>query len=93
MAANLTCLCGEGEDLPGVEHDAHVGMADTGMRPSKILALDPVDLRTQELHENEESWTRERVSSGTYKLINTSPAPGSGTSNSSIFVEIEPGLS
>ena len=28
-----------------------------------------------------------------YKLINTSPAPGSGISNSSIFVLIEPGLS
>ena len=29
----------------------------------------------------------------THSLINTSPAPGSGVSNVSFFVEMEPGLS
>ena len=29
----------------------------------------------------------------THKLIKTSPAPGSGMSSSSIFVEMDPGLS
>lgn len=32
VAPHLPCLCGEGERLPGVEHDAHVRVADAGVR-------------------------------------------------------------
>ena len=32
VASHLPWLCGEGERLPGVEHDAHVRVADAGVR-------------------------------------------------------------
>jgi hypothetical protein len=35
VASHLTCLCGEGERLPGVEHHAHVRVADAGVGAAK----------------------------------------------------------
>jgi hypothetical protein len=31
VAADLACLCGEGQDGPGVHHNAHVGVAHAGV--------------------------------------------------------------
>jgi hypothetical protein len=39
VPADLAGLCGEGQDLPRVEHDAHVGVADAGVGSSCVVSM------------------------------------------------------
>ena len=38
VAADLACLCGEWEGLPGIEHDAQIGVADARVRPGQDVS-------------------------------------------------------
>jgi len=90
VPADLAGLCGEGQDLPCVEHDAHVGVADAGVGSGRVVS------KLVEQNVNYGSSVCIEKSGGhgfTNRLIRTSPGPGSGTSSSSILVDIEPGLS
>jgi hypothetical protein len=40
VASHLPCLCGEWQSLPGVEHHAHVRVADAGVRAARDVSMD-----------------------------------------------------
>lgn len=79
VATDLAGLGGVWEALPGVGHDAQVGVADAGVRAGGLLAGCS--------HSGDYGFM------GTYRRTRTSPGPGVGVSSVSILVEIVPGAS
>jgi hypothetical protein len=76
--------CDRGRKLtapPTVLHHTHITVANSGMRPEYDKTISDINFCKGFSQRN------------THSLTSTSPAPGSGVSNISTFVEIVPGLS